>query len=95
VRRYVRVLVLRENGGIILLAYAYMCGKRVWLRNLFDRFQIATAICHGKDLPRSVGTHSLDRGDSHRRTGAVLEGETEAGRHPVLEYFKDDHADGG
>ena len=61
IRRSVRVLVLFEDDGIILLADPHMRRERVRLGNFFNRFQIAALIVHREKLPGPVRAHGFNR----------------------------------
>ena len=90
-RRSVRVLMLFEDDGIILLADPHMRRKSVRFGNLVDRFQIAALISHRENLPRAVRAHGFEPTllvPSERRPIAAREPETR--RHAVLEHFEDD-----
>src|SRR6202158_3353491 len=87
--RSVRVFVLFENDGIILLSDPHRRSEGMWFRNLVTRFQEAVFVTHREQLPRSIGTDRFDRRRLRLQGGPGDGPEPEARRNPIFKNFED------
>ncbi len=93
--RSMRVLVLFEHDGIVLLADPHRRREGMRFRNLVMRFQEATLVTHREALPRAIRTQRFDRRRLRRQSGAGDGPQPKARRYPVFKHFEHNEPVGG